>query len=864
MSEYSPQANGARCPQCPLRDSTVVPPEPQRSGKPKFIILGESPGKFEEIKLRPFVGASGKMLDAELHAVGLHREDAHVTNAVLCNPEGDDKALEAAIPCCAPRLANELAALSPKLPILSLGAGASRFSIGKSGIQRYRGFVWTAPEIKDSSLKNSERLYRKRAGLIPVNKRGDIKKASPKKTRVALDSLEMLKARAKIVGRIVLPTIHPAFVIRGADSWLPVLRVDIKRLAKVIAFGESMPLDSSGPFEVTSSIKKAERLLRKFGNVVTVDLETDGVDPMRCQVKCVGICDVGDVKKILLLQAKKGQEFLDAAAFALLKRALAKRTAVTHNGPAFDNIALILRGVTYARNEDTLVAHRTMFSHMPQSLAHVGSIYCDLIPWKNKFKGGEEKGAVASFGVKDEDLPEYCAIDVRADALAWTRMQPELDRERELYEEDMRMAALYTKMQMTGIRVDNARRAALSKKLRFRSHALVGEMRKLLHRRGFMPSKPNDIRKALFGQLKAPMWLAPPTPTGLPSTAAIVLENLREQETRAGKLADYIVRWRSANDSRSEYLDGVYVHVDGRVRATWKQVETGRPATRSPNLLNLPRMAFCAGCGVKLLDGVAHEAKCKKHQEPQPEEQLRDIYIASEGHEFVYFDGKQAEMQFAAHISGDPEFIKACAGDIHLGNACALWPDIADQLREDPKGFGFKFRQMAKQCGFAVTYVAEAPKLFGTLHSKGFNVDMDEVEAMLDSLHTSYRAYFRYVEEQLKLAQQRGWLRIPFSNRIRWVGKFPKIGVVANSPIQGGVAAIMNKRLLELEKRRTPNAKLIYYWYDAAIYDTPRDECADMERIIEEVWAEPIVVPHNGISFVQPIELKRGSRLSDF
>jgi uracil-DNA glycosylase family 4 len=847
-----------------LRQSTPVPP--QTKDRPKFVIVGESPGRYELLRMTPFVGYSGRMLDAELKAAGLNRNDAHVTNAILCHPD-DDKELEAAIPCCAPRLARELSELPRELPILSLGAGASKVTIGKGGIQKYRGFVWKAPEIKPSQLKNAQRLYEKRAGIIASNKKGDRKKSSKDKIRKALDSFEMLKARAMIAGRTILPTVHTAFILRGADVWLPVLRVDLKRLARLLS--GRLKLEGEGPFESTKSPRRAAQLLRKLGDTVTVDIETDNVDPMRCAITCVGVADVRDPRKAVILDPWR-PEFEK-----VLAAALKTRTCVTHNGPAFDNIALALRGITYAKNEDTLVAHRVIASHMPQSLSHVASVFCDCEPWKLKFKSGEEKGAVAGLGVSKEDLAKYNCYDVRLDALAWTRMQPELDKERALYEEDMQMAALYTSMQMTGIRVDQARRAALSKKLRYRSHALVGEMRKLLDRRAFMPSKPNDIRKALFGQLKAPIWLAPLTKTGLPSTAAVVLEDLRKQDTRAGRLADFIVRWRSANDSRSEYLDGVHIYADGRIRPTWKQVQTGRPATRNPNVLNLPRMGYCKGCGVKLLDGCEHGKKkivdgvetlkpCKKRDEPQPEEQLRDVYIASEGHRFVYFDLSQAEMRFAAHISNDPVFIASCKGDIHLENACILFPDAADKIRADPKGFGFDLRQIAKSMGFAVAYLAEAPTVFNRMHGEGYDVAMDEVEAMLDNLHTSYRVYYKYCEDQWRLACTRGWMRIPFSNRIRYVGHFPKINLTANTPVQGGVAGVMNKRLLLLENRKTKNAKLIYYWYDAAIFDTPTDECATMESIVKETWEEPIAVPHNGISFVQPIELKRGERLSDF
>lgn len=862
MSDYDPRAYGARCDLCPLEGSIVVPPEPPR-GKLRLIVVGEGPGRYEEKLRRPFVGPSGRLLDAALKEAGGARRDCYVTNAMLCRAE-DERDIEAAICCCAPRLAAELQVLPKETPILSLGAAPARVTIGKKGIQKYRGFIWTAPEVKPTSIRAAERAIEK-IGETKVwkNKRQSREKTLAKRRW----ALELLKARAAIAGRTVIPTVHPAFILRGADVWTPILRIDMKR-----ALMWPFKLESDIEFTRTTSPAKARRLLAKMGPLINVDLETDGNDPMRVKFTCVGVADVnalGQKERVVILDP-----WSDSLA-PILKEAIEKRTILTHNGPAFDVVALAERfGIKPKGIEDTLVAHRTFASHMPQSLAHVASVYCAVIPWKVKFKQGEEKGAVAGFGVKKEDLAAYNAIDVVAGSLCWKRMQPDLKPHERLYREDMAMAALYTEMQRTGLRVDVARQRQLSSKLQRRAAALLGEMRELLRRRHFDPAKPDDVRKALYKQLKAPLWLAPPTPTGLPSTSVLVLEALKHEDNRAGRLADLIMRWRSANDSRSEYLD-VYVHTDGRIHPTWKQVETGRPATRRPNILNIPTIDHCRSCGVKLLDGCSHGRrvkvdgvevfqKCKRPQEPQPEAQLRDIYVAAKGHQLVYFDLSQAEMRMAAHCSGDPVFIESCGKDIHTENACILFPDGAEMIRADPKGAGNTFRQIAKICGFAVCYGAEAAKLLATLRADGKDVDIDDVEAMLAHLKTAYKVYYNYVAANLDFCQKHGYLVIPFSGRYRWFGFYPKPTAISNTPIQGGVAGVMNKALLELERRKTRNAKLIMYHYDAAIYELPAREAADMDRIIAEFWSKPLVVPHNGLSFVQKIDQKRGERMSDF
>jgi uracil-DNA glycosylase family 4 len=854
MSGYDPREHGARCDRCPLNDKTPVPPTPP-VGKLKLIIVGEGPGRLEENRGRSFIGPSGRILDGCLEEAGFDRANAHVTNAIICRYDQDAE-LKAAVPCCAPRLAKELATLEPTVPVLALGAPATRVLLGKAGILKARGFVWHAPEIKPSQVKNAQRRVAK------LNEAGGTDAKAAKRMTSALDSLALIEARRTFQNRVVFPTVHPAFILRGADGWLPILRLDIKRAARWIV--KPFPLEDEGPYQQTRSPKVAARLLRKMSDTVAVDIETDGADPMVAQMTCVGVCDVADPTKIVILDPWK-RSFVP-----VLRDALKKRTVVTHNGPQFDELVLRHYGIRYFRREDTLVAHHAYASHLPKSLAHVGGVYCDSSAWKTKFKqGGEEKG-IAGFGVKKEDLAAYNAADVRLTALSWRRMQSDLEPELKVYELDMRMADLYHQMQLNGILVDQSRRKALSRKMKFRAAGLLGEMRELLGRRGFHPSRPNDIRHALFKQLKAPTYLAPATPTGLPSTGAAVLEALKSGSNRAGKLADLIIRWRSANDVRTEYLENVFVGEDGRVHAGWRLGPvTGRPACRGPNLLNTPRMAFCPGCGNTLVDGMAHKETCKpkKRRDPQPEDQIRDVYIAAPGHVFVYFDLSQCEMRFCANLSGDEAFIKACEGDVHAGNAMVIFagiPGAVEALRTDPKGAGKQFRDVAKNCGFAITYLAEADKLFIHLLENGFDVDLATCQDIIDRIHSAYWRYYNYVEENIQLCRRQGFLRTPFLGRKRWLGYYPKPTDVANTPVQSGVADVMNKRLLVIDARKPKRVKQLTYAYDSATYEVPEKDVETMKGLISDVWAEPVVVPGTGRSFMQPIELKEGLRWSDF
>jgi len=119
MEPYNPLEHGALCDRCELHGKRCVPSVGPGPDEAKYVIIGESPGRQEAIKGEPFVGPSGKLLNAALEQVGIKREDCYITNVVLCHP-GKPTPPEA-IETCLPRLRKELERYRTQ-PILLLGA----------------------------------------------------------------------------------------------------------------------------------------------------------------------------------------------------------------------------------------------------------------------------------------------------------------------------------------------------------------------------------------------------------------------------------------------------------------------------------------------------------------------------------------------------------------------------------------------------------------------------------------------------------------------------------------------------------------------------------------------------------------------
>src|SRR5689334_13720647 len=95
-----------------------------------LVIVGEAPGRDEVRQGMPFVGASGKLLNATLREVGLPRAKVYVTNVTLCRPPVDKTGKDTPpsvemIKACYPRLVTEIRARKPKV-VLAVGATAAQ------------------------------------------------------------------------------------------------------------------------------------------------------------------------------------------------------------------------------------------------------------------------------------------------------------------------------------------------------------------------------------------------------------------------------------------------------------------------------------------------------------------------------------------------------------------------------------------------------------------------------------------------------------------------------------------------------------------------------------------------------------------
>jgi len=109
------------------------------SASAHVMLIGEAPGRDEDLQGKPFVGRAGQLLDRMLASIGLSEEHVYITNTVYWRPPGNRTPTPEEIEACAPFLARQIELLSPSVLVLLGGAAAKTILNSNEGIMRLRG-----------------------------------------------------------------------------------------------------------------------------------------------------------------------------------------------------------------------------------------------------------------------------------------------------------------------------------------------------------------------------------------------------------------------------------------------------------------------------------------------------------------------------------------------------------------------------------------------------------------------------------------------------------------------------------------------------------------------------------------------------
>ncbi len=112
----------------------------------RVMLIGEAPGRDEDLAGKPFVGPAGQLLDRMLASIGLDETNVHITNVVYWRPPGNRTPTPQETIVCRPFLERQIALVEPDFIVPLGGAAAKALLDVAEGIMRVRG-RWHAMQL---------------------------------------------------------------------------------------------------------------------------------------------------------------------------------------------------------------------------------------------------------------------------------------------------------------------------------------------------------------------------------------------------------------------------------------------------------------------------------------------------------------------------------------------------------------------------------------------------------------------------------------------------------------------------------------------------------------------------------------------
>jgi DNA polymerase-1 len=414
-----------------------------------------------------------------------------------------------------------------------------------------------------------------------------------------------------------------------------------------------------------------------------------------------------------------------------------------------------------------------------------------------------------------ERASEYAAeeadVALRLHRNLWPQLQgvPALAR---LYQEcEQPLVPVLMKMEHYGVLVDRER-------LRAQSREFAHQLQQLLlqaHREAgheFNIESPRQLQQILFERLQLPVRRR--TPTGQPSTAEDVLEELAENFA----LPKIVLEYRALAKLKSTYTDKLPELVNertGRIHTCYAQAvaATGRLSSVDPNLQNIP---------IRRAEG----------------RRIRQAFIAPAECVLLAADYSQIELRIMAHLSGDETLRAAFAQDhdVHQATAAEVFEVELTAVSADQ-------RRTAKVINFGLIY-GMSP--FGLARNLG--IERSAAHQYVERYFQRYPGVKRFMDNTRAQARELGYVETVFGRRLYLPdirSGNPQLRQYAersaiNAPMQGTAADIIKRAMITLDawiERAHSPARLIMQVHDELVFEVPRAGVEEFTHVVREHMA---------------------------
>jgi DNA polymerase I len=391
--------------------------------------------------------------------------------------------------------------------------------------------------------------------------------------------------------------------------------------------------------------------------------------------------------------------------------------------------------------------------------------------------------------------------------------------ERLYLELEQPLVPVLQRMEHRGVLVDRSLLRRQSQEIATQLQVLLGQAHKEAGVE-FNIESPKQLQQILFEKLQIPVTRK--TPTGQPSTAEDVLEELANSYALPRIVLDY----RALAKLKSTYTDKLPEQINertGRIHTSYHQAvaQTGRLSSADPNLQNIP---------IRRPEG----------------RRIRQAFVAPEGHVLMAADYSQIELRIMAHLSGDAGLLAAFSEDrdVHQATAAEVFDVPLEQVSSDQ-------RRLAKTINFGLIY-GMSP--FGLARQLG--IDRGSAQRYVERYFQRYPGVRRFMDETRQRAREAGYVETVYGRRLylpdirsgnKQTQQYAERSAI-NAPMQGTAADIIKRAMIAVDAwctREDVPARLIMQVHDELVLEVRADATEAVAAGVREhmVSAAELKVP---------------------
>lgn len=603
-----------------------------------------------------------------------------------------------------------------------------------------------------------------------------------------------------------------------------------------VAPSQRAPVGSSiapalGDYQAVITTDDLDRVIEKLNRApgFAFDTEGTGLHPFQCDLVGISLAVEPGSAWYIPFGHRSGEQLPRQQVLNALRPFFAdpQKPKYAHNAK-FDMAMLLHAGVvTEGLTFDTLIAARLLGKQRAglKELAFYELKIAEQMQSIEELIGRGAKQTTFDYVPIAQAVP-YAAADADMTLRLKHALEPQLMAHERIYDIftrfELPLVPVLVTMEQAGIKLDVGYMQELSAALGRRQTELEQQIYAYAER-PFNINSSDQLSGVLFDRLGLPSDQVRRTAkTKKYSLTADTLEQMRDKH----QIIDLILQYRQLAKLKSTYVDalpGLVNPETGRVHTSFNQMgtATGRLSSNDPNLQNIP---------VRTEDG----------------REIRRAFVAAPGHSFIAADYSQIELRVLAHITLDPNLVRAFeeGQDIHAATAAQLFNVPVRAVDKHQ-------RRLAKTTVFGIVYGISS---FGLAQRTGLS--RTDAQGLIDALFARFPQLRSYIDTTLEQGRTQGYVESLFGRRRSMPELTSSNGQrrqaaereAINAPIQATAADIMKLamiRVAEELKRRRLRTRLLLQVHDELIFEAPDTEADEVQHLVREVMEQicPLRVP---------------------